>query len=267
MSANVAVANVAKTYYKFISVNDLRLGKYQRVITDMARIKKMSDVFDETLLGTITVSFRDGKNYVIDGQHRTVLSKIMKREGLMALVYEGLTYEQEAEYFNKLNGANGEQKKLRKSEVFNANVEAKDAMSIDIQAIIEELGFYLSATSGDNSIAAIGTVEKIYKKRGSQGLKEVLQLTRDTWNGEKYSLNNQVLDGISEFLNIYRGDINFSNKTFIRQLSKIDPLKIVREAKNDTSTSKGTVKMMNTLLKYYNVRMQKKLINQHYLLG
>lgn len=256
-----------KTYYKLIPNNELRLGKYQRTITDMARVKKMSESFDETLLGTITVSKRDEKYYVIDGQHRVVLSKILKREGLMALVYEGLTYEQEAKYFNKLNGANGEQKRLRKSEVFNANVEAKDSMSIDIQAIANDLGFVLSATTGDNSIAAIGTVEKIYKKYGAQGLKEVLTLVRDLWDGERYSLNNQMLEGIAEFLNIYRGDTNFGRKILIRQLSKVDPIKIVRESKNDTSTSKSTVRVMNSLFKYYNTRMQKKLTNQHYLLG
>ena len=252
-----------KTSYRFLPTKDLKLGNYQRKV-DMVRIKKMADEFDETLIGTITVSSRNGFYYVIDGQHRVMLAKTKGLNGLMALVYEGLTYEEEATYFNRLNNANGEQKRLRKTDIFKASVEAKDIVAVDIKNIIESLGFRISEASGTNAITAIGTIEKIYRKCGAQELKDTLKLLKDTWNGERYSLNNMMLDGITEFLSIYTGQPNFSTSVFISQLSKIDPKKIHREAQGDTTTNNSNVKIMNTLFKYYNVKLRKKLENKHY---
>jgi hypothetical protein len=188
----------------------------------------------------------------------------MGLDGLMALIYEGLTYEQEADYFKKLNNANGEQKRVRKTDIFKASVEAKEANAVDIKNIIESLGFRISETTGNNIITAVGTIEKIYKKYGAQGLNNTLKISKDTWNGERYSLNNMVLEGIAEFLNIYTGKTNFSTDIFIKQLSKVDPIKINREARSDNTTNSSNAKVMNTLFRYYNLKLRKKLENQHY---
>lgn len=255
-----------KTSYLFLPVKDLRLGNYQRK-PDMMKIKKMAAEFDKTLIGTITVSRRDGQYFIIDGQHRVILAKTIGIKGLMALVYEGLTYEEEAEYFNRLNNANGEQKRLRKTDIFRAGVEAKDTAAIDIKSIIENVGFRIAETNANNTITAIGTIEKIYKKHGAQGLKNTLQLIKDTWKGERYSLNNMVIEGVAEFLNIYTAQPRFTTDTFIRQLSKVDPLKVLREAKGDNSTNSSNVKMINTLFKYYNFKLRHRLDNKHYTLG
>ncbi len=257
-----------KSSYQFLPVNSIRIDKYQRPWTpaDTAWVKEKSECFDETQLGTITASLRNGSYFAIDGQHRIMLCKNVKREGIMALVYEGLTYEQEADYFTKLNGAHGEIKHLRKTEIFNAEIESKNEAAMCINAIASKYGFRITAASCDNSICAIGSVEKIYKKYGSSVLDEVLWLIKETWNGDRYSLNNQVLEGVAEFLNIYRCDDCFNNKTFAKQLSVVAPIKVVRESKCDLTTNKQAVKMMNTLLKYYNARLRNKMPNRHFAL-
>ncbi|MDF2881550.1 MAG: hypothetical protein K0R54_2107 [Clostridiaceae bacterium] len=252
-----------KTSYQFLLVKDLRLAKYQRPL-EMSRVKKYASEFDKTLLTPIVVSKRNGFNYVVDGQHRTVLAKTMGLDGLMALVYEGLTYEEEADYFKKLNNANGEQKKVSKIDMFNASVEAKDIRALDIKAIIEDLGFRMAKTSGNNTITAMNTLEKMYDKYGAQGLKDTLILSKNTWNGETYSLNNQVISGLASFLNIYSGQPNFSAKTFIKQLSSVPSQRVHSEAKGDITTRNFNVKIMNTLLKYYNLKLRKRLENKHY---
>lgn len=253
-----------KTSYQFLALNDLKLGNYQRKIS-IKDVKKMAIKFDETLLGTITVSKRDSQYFVIDGQHRVILAKTMKLKGLMALVYEGLTYEQEAEYFNKLNNANGEQKRLRRADIFKASVEAKEPVALDMKNIIESVGFKMSSTSGANTIAAVNTIIKIYRKYGEKGLYDTLKITKDTWDGERYSLNNMILEGIAEFLSIYSIGTNFSKDTFIKQLSKVDPVIILREAKGDNTTNNSKIKVMNTLFRYYNVRLKaNKISNKHF---
>jgi len=253
-----------KTNYQVVMVNELSLGKYQRTVK-IQKVKAMAKEFDKTLLGTITISKRDGQLFVIDGQHRVVLARIKGLKELMALVYEGLTYEEEAEYFNKLNGANGEKLRLSKTEIFNASIEAKEDKSIEIKNIIEEFGFRISPASGINSVAAISTVEKIHKKHGGQHLRNTLRLLKETWNGETYSLNNLMISGVSEFLKIYSSEIDFNKKTFVSQLSKVDAKLIIRESKSDTSTDNSAVRTMNTLLKYYNKSLRsKRLENKHF---
>lgn len=73
-----------------------------------------------------------------------------------------------------------------------------------------------------------------------------------------------VLEGIAEFLNIYNGQPNFSTSTFINQLSQSDPIKILREVKGDNTTNSPNIKMMNTLFRYYNLRLRKRIENKHY---
>lgn len=256
-----------KTNYQVVSVDELRIGKYQRSVK-MQKVKLMAKDFDKNLLGTITVSSRDGRLYVIDGQHRVVLARIKGLKDLMALVYEGLTYEEEAEYFNKLNGANGEQTRLVRADIFNANVEAKEETSVKIKEIIEGLGLKISKASADNTIVALNSVLKVYKKHGDNHFKNTLNLIKNTWSGESISFNNLLITGTAEFLNIYGSDINFSEDIFEKQLSKITPVKILREAKSDMTTNSNNVRVMNALLKYYNSGLRaKKLTNKHFNMG
>jgi hypothetical protein len=249
------------TSIQLLKVGDLRLGKYQRAL-NATWVKEKSKVFDRNLMGTILVSFRNGQYYVIDGQHRTILAKRNGINEVMALVYNGLSYEEEAKLFVLTNT---QKTRVTKIDRFNGEVEAKDTDVVEMKNIIENNGFRTSKTSGKNAVSAIGEVQKIYKKYGSYHLQQTLALIRQTWNGETYSLNNIMLGGVSEFLKIYGDDPDFSIKTFAAQLSRVDPIKVVRESQSDTTTDKVYVKTMNALLKYYNKGLRaKKLENRHF---
>lgn len=257
---------VTNRRYAYIELKDLSTEIYQRPI-DILSIKKKVQVFDEMLLGTITVSYRDGKYNVIDGQHRTILCKAMGIRGIMALIYEGLSLEEEAKYFNALNGANGESKRINNADAFNANIVAQDESSLDIQEAIESAGLKLNKRQGFKTIASYGTVTKLYRQNGKAHLGRTLKLIADTWGGETYSLNNHMLIGVAEFLKVYSEVEAFSEKTFIKQLSKIEPSKIVREIKADTTTTVTKVKAMNSLFKYYNSGLRKNILeNMHFAL-
>lgn len=255
-----------KTSFQAVRVSELRLDKYQRAL-NMPKVKEFAAKFDATQLGTVTVSKRNGQLYIVDGQHRVVLAKMVKLTDLMAIVYEGLTYEEEAELFNKLNGANGEKTRLKKSDIFNANVEAKDDKALEIKNITEGLGFRISQASGANCLVAINAIYKIYNKYGATHLYNTLKLIKDTWFGETDSLNNLMLTGVSEFVKIYSEEIDYSERTFINQLSKVTARKVIADSKDDKSTNKIAVRTMNALLLYYNKGLRtKKLENKHFVM-
>lgn len=252
-----------KMGYQLIELKNVLLGKYQRGIKTN-KIKEFIRNFDETLLTPIIVSKRDDEYYVIDGQHRVVVAEMVGIKELMAVVYEGMTYEQEAEYFNKLNGANGEKVKLTSYDVFNADVQSKNKIVIEINEIVNKVGFKIKNSYQDNCIQSIHTLKSIYKNMGGSFLQGVLQTLKDTWDGETKSLSGKMISGVSEFLKIYVGDVNFEIGTFVKQLSKIEPKKILGEADADTTTDKTNVKTMNILFKYYNKGLRKKLDNKHF---
>lgn len=263
--------NNIRSGYQFLPINSLKLDEYQRrwELSDTAWVKEKSECFDPRLLGTITVSKRDGSYYVIDGQHRVMLCKAVKRDGIMALVYEGLTKEQEASYFKKLNGANGEIKKLKKTQIHNASVVAQEKMAVEIQQTAEKYGFVIESSKRDNHIAAISVVEKIYKKYGLQILDDTFSLLRATWNGEKKSLDAEVIEGVAGFISIYKSDAFYNPRTFAAKLSKIAPVVIIREAFADTSATAKFARVINVLFKYYNrgLSAKNRLENKHYMLG
>jgi len=252
-----------KTHYQLINVENILIDKYQRPIRTTA-VRKMADNFDKTLLGTVTVSKRNGMFYIIDGQHRLALAKLVGLNSLMALVYEGLSYEDEAKYFNALNGANGESRKPTNQERFNASIEAKDPVAIDISKIVEKAGYRISKTKDNGGIQAVNSIQDIYTKYGATHLYYTLLLIKSTWGGEEYAVHAKILLGVSEFMNTYKGEPNFNAKMFAKQLAKVDPIKIVREAKNDPTTNKTIIQYQNVLLRYYNNKLQKKLPNLHF---
>lgn len=249
--------------YQLIPVSSLSVDIYQRGI-DPLRIKNMVANFDAALLGSIIVSERGGKYYVIDGQHRVILCKKVGVTSLMAIVLEGLTLEEEAKYFNHYNGARGERKGLHKETIFNANVIAKDETSLQIKQIVEGAGLRFGRGQGPKTFAAYNTLYKIFESYGKEHFARTINLIADTWHGETYSLNNYMLTAVSEFIKVYGADPLFSDHKFIKQLSRVEPLIVVREMKADVTTPLTKIKGLNVLIRHYNKGLVKKLENQHY---
>lgn len=258
-----------KSSLKLLPISSIRIDEYQRSwgLSDTAWVKEKSEVFDEAQFLPIIVSLRDGSYFAIDGQHRIMLGKNIKRESIMALVYEGLSKEQEAEYFNKLNGANGEIKRLRKTETHNASVVAKDKMAVDIRMVTSKHGFTIESSKRDNVIAAIASVERIYKKYGLSILDDALSTIRLAWNGDKKAVDGIMIEGVAEFIAVYKTDEYYDDRVLVKKLQKVAPYQITREALADTSASTKSARVVNVLYKYYNIKSRVKLPNKHYILS
>lgn len=242
-----------------LQISDLKLADYQRVPT-LTAIQDKAKNFNKLLIGTITVSKRDGQFYVVDGQHRVMICRMKEIKTINALIYDGLTYQEEAELFYLLNTTS---KPLRPFEKFNARVESGDMTAITVKGIVESLGIKISAANGPNTLTAIGTALDVYEKEGAYHLQKTLELARDTWAGQTYAFNNGNLRGVSAFIKIYAGELD--EGTFKKQLSKVTAKQITAEAKTDFSTDRKVIKTMNVLFKYYNKGLRvKKLENKHF---
>lgn len=167
--------------------------RYQREINP--RHPALTDEFDAALLGVLEGSEREsGEVAIFDGQHRL---ERLKREGIASapvMVHTGLTPEQEADLFRRLQEG---RKALHPTETFRARLFAEDPVAVSMDGIARARGFRIGA--GPGSLQAIVAVERVFN-RGN--LEETLDLIK-LWEGSARALEGSMIDGLSRFLELY----------------------------------------------------------------
>ena len=239
---------------KLISTADLYSGQpYQRPVLDRD-VDKLVREWDPRLLTPLVVSYRDGHYYLVDGQHRVCAMR--KKNGgkdvtALCRVYYGLTYEQEAELYYKLDRAKGH---LRLAHATKALVESgADAEIIEIKRLLEEAGFVwaLDKPTGEPfEIEATRAVISAYHLLGGASFSRMLGLIAKTWRGTPASLNASILSGMALFLKTYETELD--DEVFIKRLSAVAPEEIIRRGKSDFSTNKAALRFARVILNKYN---------------
>lgn len=226
---------------------------YQRVVSD-STVQKLIKNWDPRFLDPIVVSYRDGKYYVIDGQHRVVAIQRMHPDEdvkVRCIVHTGLTYADEAELFYKLDQC---KKKLSYSQSVNALLQAgTDPELNDIMRRMRTHGFQFATgagTYGDNMVRATRAMVEAYRLLGPDLFSRMLILLRDTWDGESDSLYAIMLSGMALFLKTYDTQIN--DRNFAARMSNVAPIAIVRKAEADYSTNRTALRGARVLLEFYN---------------
>lgn len=229
---------------------------YQRPIEPI-KVQNIVSNFDQHKVNPIKVSLREGKYWVYDGQHTLAgLKAVNKGEDCLVWceVHFGLTYEDEARLFAEQNDGSS---KVDIAYKMKALVEAGNEEVLKIVEIVNYTGLELNFEKykGVNKIIAIKKVRDIYKKLGGDGLKRVLYLIKQTWDGETSSLDNDILGGVALFCRTYKD--KFDDNLFIKQLSKVLPIDIKRKGKSDIS-ARGDLRFAKQILDIYNTCLRQK---------
>ena len=210
--------------------------------------------WDERLLDPVIVSFRDGKFYVIDGQHRIAAMRKMNNGGeVMAVckVYSGLTYEQEADLCYKLDKA---KRRLSLSQSTNALAESgTDAEITEIKYLVEHCGFVwaLGKSRGKTGeIVSTRALMNAYRLLGRETFTRFLTLLQNTWEGDPRSLTAAIISGTALFVKTYETEMN--DHTFLSRLSAVDPDEINRRGRADFSTGNVALRFARVILEKYN---------------
>lgn len=234
---------------------------YQRPV-NQKEVDRLIHEWDDRLLDPLTVSFRDGKFNVVDGQHRIAAIRQMNNGhdvSVACKVYDGLTYKQEADLCYKLDKA---KKRLSLSQSTNALAESgADAEIAEVKRIVESCGFVwaLNKSAGKTGeIVATRSVIDAYRLLGGASFTRMCSLLWNTWQGNIRSLSAAVISGMALFVKTY--DTELDDRTFVKRLSGTDPYEIVRRGKADFSTSKAALRYARIILEKYNApRGGKKL--------
>ncbi len=239
---------------ELLSTGELYSGQpYQRPVLDRV-VDKLVREWDPRLLTPLVVSYRDGRYNLVDGQHRVCAMR--KKNGgkdvtALCRVYHGLTYEQEAELYYKLDQAKG---RLRLSSATKALLESgSNAEVTDVKLRVEDAGFTwaLDKPTGEPfEIEATRTVINAYRLLGGAAFSRMLSLLAKTWRGAPGSTKASILSGMALFVKTYETELN--DGTFIKRLSAVDPEEIIRRGKIDFSTNKAALRFARVIWDKYN---------------
>jgi hypothetical protein len=193
---------------EYIALSDLYMDGYQRP-TSTKQVNDICANFDESKLGFLTVSHRDRKYYILDGAHRATVMRKLGYTHASCLVLEGLSYEEEAEYFLTQNE---NRRRLSQYDLFNAGLQAKEEICVKIAEVLEKNGFSVgNRVKNFNEIKAIFALKTVASVYGFETLDTVLRLIRRTWDGVNIATNREFLVGIAEFVK-YFGERDFINR-------------------------------------------------------
>lgn len=156
------------------------------------RVKKLVADFDLEQIGTPTVNERRGHFYVIDGQHRIeALREIgWGDQQIQCWTYVGLTEEDEAEKFLKLNDT----LTVDAFAKFKVGVQAGRVEEGDIDRIVRAQDLSISNNRTSGAISAVGALRKVYDQAGPGQLARTLRIVRDAYGDS--GLSSSVISGI-----------------------------------------------------------------------
>lgn len=228
---NVIFDNEMKVVNAELISSDMR---YQRQVS--GRVKKIASDFNPNMVGCVILSQRDdGTYWVVDGQHRVRAVIIAHKNDptvslkVNALVYHGMTPQDEAEMFAKQHDNT---KAPSKPEFFKAKMFAGDEGIAAFKKATEDENVicdFSNAGKKDGYLVCYGAAYEIFKKKGEIEYRNILSMLVEIWDGDKNSLSGNFLKGMSLIREAYGSNMNM--RYFAERLRKVPIDQIERHAK------------------------------------
>lgn len=182
-----------------------------------ARVDRILADLDLEQIGVLVVSARDDVYYCIDGQHRkAALAAFFADEPdikVQCWTYFGLTEEQEAERFLKLNDS----LTVSAFAKFRVAVTAGRAEEADIDRIVRANGCVVSQDKIPGAIGAVSALRTIYGRTGAANLGRTVRVVHAAYGDT--GLESNVLLGVGLTLDRYGKDIE--DERLVNQLGRL----------------------------------------------
>ena len=220
---------------------------YQRA-TNAQQVEKIINEFDESRLGVLTVSLRNGSYFVVDGLHRSLVLKTLGYTHAHSVVLTGLDYEQEAHLFRRQNE---NRRNIATFDDFKAGLEEKDEICLNVDAIVRTNGFQIGRGSSFYHIASIQALFTIVRDFGYKKLDDTLCLLANTWSGIPKASRCESLLGVAEFVNRY-GMAEFSERMKTEFAAVFYNYTEAMRAQGAIGSSASRKKFCRVLVNHYN---------------
>ncbi|HEY5201638.1 MAG TPA: DUF6551 family protein [Acidothermaceae bacterium] len=196
-------------HLKWVPLVKMRVSEVAQRDFRQYRADHLAADMDLEQLGNPTVNERDGHFFVMDGQHRVAAYKQWIGDSwitqeLQCWAYVGLTEQEEAEYFLKLNDTLG----VKAMEKFRVSVRAGREIETDIDRIVRAQGLHIASDKNEGSVGAVGTLRRVYSRSGAGVLARTLGIIRDAYGTP--GLDAPVIEGIGYLCGRYNGQLDAS---------------------------------------------------------
>ena len=238
---------------EYINIDMLKTAEYNRPV-DSSHVRHIVGEFDPNRVREVIVNLRKDNYYIIDGQHTVVACKVMGWTRIRCRVFKGLTYTEEAELFVFYNK---DPKKLLAFDVVNGLYHAKDDATMAMYECVEAEGMKVGRQWSTNTITAVAALRNIFTRYGIAVLRESLHVIKAVWNGEKDSLQGDLIEGMALLLYTCNTDIDRSR--LISKLRTTPVVTIFRAADSDPSGGMKKARIARALLRQYNNQKRDKV--------
>ena len=235
------MANGQKGTIEFQRINTKDLVPHPLAQRDFvpSHAAKIAREFKWDKYDPIMVSFRDGKYWVIDGQHR--LAAIRQNAGrdvtIICRVYYGLTEVDEAEMFLRKGVTT---KRLSVLDTFKVLYKIGDEAIVGMVKNADRAGWIVDFKNNNRRSGAINAVEALkrcYDAVPTDVFVEALAILKEAWNGDRDSVCGPMLRGMTLFVKVFDGKYN--RKGLIDNLKKVPVAEVIRAAKTFQTTIYG----------------------------
>lgn len=234
---------------------------YQRPIK-MEFVEECIANFNPDKVEPVHVSYRDGKYYVMDGQHTILILEGVngnKPVDINCIVHKGMTYSDESDW-------TVEQYEKKHRHTYNemavAKYEAGRKLTCEIALKVKNVGGklpYDKSTKTGMKIGAVKKVTTLYQKDSDHTILAIKCLI-EAYKGRENSIPAEIIAGTMEFLRLYDNQVLTSR--LVEALSKYTPQLLTNTAKNLKMTY--PINWTETLRDKYNEMSKKGRIKPIY---
>lgn len=242
-----------------VRVLDADMG-YQRD-PGMGRLSKN---WDPEKVGVLTVSYRDGKLYVVDGWHRVILARFLGIQYLPAMVFTDWSREKEIEHFlSQMKGITP----LKPVDTFSGRLLLDDPVDTIIDRVCKAYNIRVGRSFPKQitrKLTTLGAARTVVASIGEEGFEWIMELLDNTkWLQKPKGITHQrliafghvYLEGVREgCLDAYTERMqavisNISSKQFDGCAAKQYPYEDFRSAAYDLAIdiARGNMKLADVM--------------------
>lgn len=193
--------------FRLVKLADLETdGRFNRPVSQ-AWVEHLAQSFSADKFTPLILSLRsDGTLVIIDGQHRVAAARMRgvpeDVRCLPAIVFEGLTLDQEAELFVGTNDT----RTVGPYPKYHAKLAAGDPETHAIDAIVKAHDLTVAAASGDGHVSAVTALYALYNLGEPEGavLGRTLATIRSAWGEDAQAYRATVMSGIGLYIHAHR---------------------------------------------------------------
>ena len=211
--------------YSIVPIDLMELPFYQRA--EQAMVSKIASEWSDTLCGVISLSWRDSKLWIVDGQNRVAAAKLVGKTELICTIATGLSEQDEFWYFANQN------KNVVKVSAYDIVTGGARIGTEPFTSIVNTLNdmrfdFKPRGFKGDGAIVAMDAVLNIWKSSGREGLIWILRtISECNWKDAPLGCSAPVLKALNTVFCRYYKDRKLAREAIARAFGKTNPMMIV----------------------------------------